>query len=160
MYQILDLWGRFRDYITLGLAAAVVVTSLGWYVTDLKLDNEREARANDKLTYENAQKEYENKALQEKMRIENENRNRAKEADKRYSALLSQYNARLVRFRSAQRPVSDPDLPRTPGTAEGGDGPGTSTELPTSVIITYEDAEICAENTARVKAIQEWATKK
>lgn len=159
MYQILNVWNRFRDYVTAALGIGLVVTSLGWYVTDLKLDSEIEGRANDKLRYENAQKEYETRALNEKIRIENENRDRAKEADKRYSDLLGQYNSRLVRFRSAQSTNGGADLSRTPGTAESSDGPSPSTELPLTVIITYEDAEICAENTARIKAVQEWATK-
>lgn len=159
MPNLLLIWQRIHTYVTAGLAAAVVVTSLGWYVTDLKLDKEILGRAADKLAYENAQREFENKALQEKMRIENENRKRAEEADERYTALLSQYQSGLMRFREAQRQVGGTNLPGTPATASGSDGPGTSAQLPDTLMITFEDAEICAENTARIKIVQEWATK-
>jgi hypothetical protein len=164
MRNILEWLSGVQNYITTGLAAIVVVTSLGWYITDLRLDtaNEKvktckEGRELDRSRYEAAQHEYEAKALSEKQAIEQRNRERAEEADANYGSLLAQYNAALVRrYASAGSESGRANLPGTVSSPSGSDGPSSSPVVP-EVTITYEDAEICAENTARLKIAQEWA---
>lgn len=163
MRNVLDLWGQFQNYITAGLAAIVVVTSLGWYVTDLRLDTANEkvkvcnnGRELDRSKYEAAQRQYEADALREKQAIEQRNRERAEEADANYGALRSKYDAAIMRRYNAPRsPVSGNDLPGTPATAPSGDRPGPGSIVP-EITITVEDAEICAENTARLQIVHDW----
>lgn len=153
------IWSRINVFVTLFLLAVAIGSTLSWYITDLKLTNEISARAEDKASYERAQAEYEAEALRQKLQKEEEDRKRAEEADSRYAALLSQYNASLVRYKDAQRAISRAYLSGSTDTPEGGDGPSGSPVLPEdTLIISYDDALICAVNTARLKAVQEWAT--
>lgn len=157
MPNLFTLWGRIRDYITLGLLAGAVVAGVGWYTTDLKLDTCRANRIADRATYESAQHEYEAKALREKLEIEERNRERAEEADASYRSLLEQYNAVLMRRFAAPRSTdSGTDLPGTAPTSEGVDGPSEGPVIP-EITIPFEDAEICAENTARLEVARKWA---
>lgn len=87
----------------------------------------------------------------------------AKQADANYASLLSKYNASLLRYQASQSGASRPDNYQLPAT-QGGDGPGTSTELPSTltpmspeIIISLVDAKICAVNTARLQAVHDWA---
>jgi hypothetical protein len=152
------IWSKIQAQVTIGLAAAFLIASFGWYVTDIKLDTERAGRESDRLAYKAAQEEYEANALRVKMETEERNRQRADQADERYAALLGQYNASLLRYQNAQRSVSRSDLSGTPAAPESGDGPGGDTLLPEEIIISVDDARICAVNTARIKIVQEWAT--
>lgn len=169
MGKVLDLWGRFRDYLTAGLAAAFVVSSLGWYITDLKLDAERSGRQEDRLTYAKAQAEYEAKALREKEETERKNREKAKQADAAYDTLLGQYSTILVRYQAAQRKDWRDNLSLPPPISDGDHRSSGSPQLPPpeyvvdrriimedSVVIPMKDAEICAVNTARLIVAREW----
>lgn len=170
MYDLssfLDVWKQIQNYVTISLGVTTLVCGTGWYITDLKLDaaNERvtaveNLRDADKANYEREQAEYTATALREKERIEQENRERAEEADRRYGTLLNEYNASIVRYsrRAVGSPVGNSDLPSPSGSTESGDGPGTSTVLPNYLTIPMEDAEICAENTARLQVLHDLAT--
>lgn len=157
-----DLFVKFQSYILVFFGVVSVVSSLGWYITDLKLSAEVAARESDKATYEKAQAEYTAKALIEKQRIEERNRENAEEADARYSSLLGKYNDALrVRYEAARSASSRPDLSGTSYPTEGSDRSGTNPELSTPpsdylIAITYEDAEVCAVNTARLVVVREW----
>jgi len=161
-----DLWGRLRDYVTLGLLATTLVASAGWYITDLHLDTAEATieqvealRVSDRETYARAQAEFEVRALENKQRIEQENRERAEQADREYTALLERHRASLLRYREspAAGSTSSPgDLSGSPASSTSPDGPSESADFST-VRILYTDAEICTENTARLEAAREWA---
>lgn len=162
-----SFWGKIRDYVSIALLAGILITSLGWYITNARLTaaksevtTQKSLRKKDRAQYQAAQKEAEARAYQQKQRIERENNERAKKADQDYNDLLSKYNAALVRYRSAQRSASRSDLPRSSDSSESGDRPSESSELfenSEPVIIPFEDAKICAENTARLEAVRDWA---
>lgn len=167
MRNILGLFSQFQGYITAGLGALLLLTSVGWYVTGERLDSarhelkeEKQARKADREIYKRAQAEAESKALREKAAIEERNRERAKEADANYGTLLAQYHAALLRKQAAASGSAPggPNLPGTPGAAEGGDGPSQGAVVPEVIPILFSDAEICAENTARLQVIQKWLT--
>lgn len=93
----------------------------------------------------------------EKKQLQTESKAAQHVADTNYSALLSQFNASLLRNKatnpSGAQPAGGDQLPTTQGT----DGPGTDTKLPNQITITGADAEICAVNTARLLAAHDWA---
>lgn len=134
-----------------------VVSSVGWYVTSVKLDNERTARESDYARYKAEQKDYEAKAQAEARRKEQEYAEQARKADESYDSLLSKYNDSLVRYKASQGTIRRDNLPISTNTSEGSNGPSESSELPSElIIITYDDALICAENTARIKTVHDW----
>lgn len=170
--DVLNLWGRFRDYVTAGLGVALVVTSIGWYVTDLKLDAAVAGREKDRATYEKAQAEYTQKALEEKLQKEKEYNEKQQEADANYSDLLNKYESTLRLYKESQRKIGGYNLPGYPSSPEVSDGQSSGPQLPTAeyaldrrvlervpsdqIMIPFVDAQICAINTARVKATKEW----
>lgn len=148
-----------KDYGLIGLCLLLLVSSLGWYITDLKLDRTREQVKTERALYSRAQEEYTVKALKAKQEQERKDNERAQKADADYSDLLAKYNASLLRYKAAQRASSRTDLSGSPKTTEGSPRPGASPELSdTEIIIPFSDAQICATNTARLEAIHEWAT--
>jgi hypothetical protein len=155
---MLKLWMRFRDYVTIGLAALLLVTSFGWYTTNLKYKAEKNGREADHQTYIAEQAKFKAKALENKMEVERIANEKAKQADTDYSTLFNKYNSILVRYKAAQGAVSRPSVPLPSGSSGSGNGPGTSADVPSDTItILYSDAEICADNTARLEAVQTWA---
>lgn len=167
--DVSKLWGRIRDYVTIGLAVTTLACGAGWYITDLKLDAAVSGRAADRAAYAQAQAEYEAKALREKEEIERKNREEAKKADAAYNDLLGKYRTNLVRYQAAQRQSSRPNLSVAPGTSDGDYRSRRSPQLPApeylvdrriivedSVIIPMADAEICAVNTARLIVTRDW----
>lgn len=155
---------NINAYLNIVAGILLIGASAGWYITDLKLDTaraelvaEKEGREVDKERYEAAQKEFEVKALREKQEIERRNRERAEEADASLRTLLDKYNAAIMR-RAGQSIGSQnggSNSTGETGSASGIDGPSSSAVVP-DLMITYEDAEICAENTARLLALQKW----
>lgn len=160
--KIAYLWNLARDYITLGLLGALLGLSVAHYIKDLKLDIARadlaacgEGRMADRAQYEQAQAEYESNAIREKARIEQENRERAEQADQEYADLLQRYNASIVRYRantSVGSASSGTNLSPPSGTSEGSNGPSTGS----FILIPVTDAEICATNTARLQVVRDW----
>lgn len=173
MSKLLSLWGRIGNYVTGGLAVALLAASVGLYITNLKLDAERTGRMADKNAYVSMQATYTANALAEKQEVERKYREEAKQADDNYNALLGRYRASLLRYRAAQREGGETSASAGSGGTEGGDGSRFSPELPApryaldtvifppkdSIIIPMEDAEICAINTARLKVVRDWAIK-
>lgn len=146
------IWGRVRDYVTAGLAIALAVTTLGWYITDLKLDKERLGRKNDRVLFEKAQKEAETLHLEQKIEKEKQYDAAKEKADRDYSSLLSRYNAALVQYKAYQRPSSSSDLPRQAEASDSSAG-GTSDSL---ILVPESDLLICAINTAKVVTTYNW----
>ena len=162
MYDLpLMLWGRIRNYVTIGLGALSLGLGITVYVQSVKIDRldsellaSQEGRLADRFAYQAAQAEYEANALRERERIEQENRERAEQADQEYADLLRRYNASIVRYRAEtpQRTSSGPDLSSAPSTTEGSNGPGVGS----LILIPLSDAEICAVNTARLQVVRDW----
>ena len=153
-------WTKISNYVTIGLGAAFIATSVGWYMTDVRLNYTKSAlvieklgRKNDKLTYEKAQKDAEVLALNKVIEVERKNAEEARKADEAYAGLLSKYNASIVRYQAAH---SAPSTIHLSGSSESSDGNYTSSES-TEILITLSDAHICAENTARLESARQWA---
>lgn len=150
------LWSRFSSYITVGLAVTTLATGTMWHVTGLRLDASKAENRALVASYEAASAQATLAAEQNKNEIEKEYRKRAEETDRELGDLLSRYNASLVRYanRSQASGTTSPTPDRGP---EGSNGPGESTVLPSDMIlIPYTDAEICAENTARLQVVRDW----
>jgi len=156
--RVLGLWDRLRDYVTLGLFVGLVAVTILWRFSVGDLALEKEGRLRDQETYQSAQSAAEAKALRLKQEQEKKDRDKQEAADSNAAALRSKYDGILRRYAEAQRTISRTNLPGSSPTPEGSNGPGTSAVLPDSLTIPYKDAEICAENTARLEAVQKWAT--
>lgn len=89
----------------------------------------------------------------EKVRIDEENQQKAEEADVRADYWRSQYNAALLRYSKQAATEGTIHLSSTSEVTEGDYRSSDST----SILITLKDAGICAENTARLKAVNEWS---
>lgn len=164
MFKIVEIYSKIRDYLLVGSVTALVMTSIGWYTTDLKLDTakvqikfEQEGRILDRTIYEKAQAEAANKAYEEKIKKDEENAKKAAKADADYNALLSRYNASILRYQASQTADRSTGSIHMSSTSETSDG-SNSTRESTEILITLEDAGICAENTARLGAVRNWAT--
>jgi len=156
MIPLLPLWVKFRDYVTVGLLGATLVAGAGWYVTSLRLEA---CESNtEKIVARTAQVQAEATAaaIEDKNRIEQEYRERAEQTDAELASVLARYNASLLRY--ANRGTTCAPATAPSGSPESSDGPSESPELPTDfVTISYADAGICAENTARLQVVREWA---
>ena len=140
-------------YIILALTLTSVVSGLGWSSTYKTLTKERAQHELVVQQFKATQKDANAKAEAKRVELEKEGIENAKKADQRYSSLLSEYRANLVRFKANQGSRSRPNSDQLQPT-QGGNGPSGSTEL---LEITMDDAQICAVNTARLQAVREWA---
>lgn len=131
----------------------VVLMACGWQDTTDKLHKEQKSHKQDIQLFKDAQIEADTKAQKERKRLEDEAKTEAKQADAKYSTLLTSYRANLVRLKANQSVSSRSDYSEVPP-PESGDGPSGGTLIP----ITPKDADICAVNTARLQVVQEWAT--
>ena len=154
------LWTRISNYVTIGLGAALLATSIGWYTTNVRLTYtkyelkaEKLGRKNDRLIYKGAQKEAEVKSLNKVLEVERKNVELANKADQDYSALLRKYNDSLLRYQASQRPSGGIHMSSTSTTSDGSHFTSENTEIS----ISLNDAGICAENTARIQAVHDWA---
>lgn len=166
MYDLpdfLSIWKRVQNYVTAGLLLTAVVAGGMYYVTNLRLEA---CEANTQAIVEStraAAAEAEVAAINDRNRIEEEYREHAAEQAQAYDDLLGRYNASLVRYANrgqASRPAPAPEG----GSTGSADGPSSSTDVPDDltvtsdlILITFSDAEICAENTARLEVAREWA---
>ena len=156
---IKNFYNQFNLYIVGGLALALGAVSLGWYITDLRLDSCQSARIADKKSYEKAQSDAElaqRKAIQDK---ENEYREKAKKADIALDALNAQYRDAVRLYTTLKGKASYPVAAPSSGSATSNNGPGEDTEFLaiTEVVVPTNDLLICAENTARLVIARDWA---
>jgi hypothetical protein len=145
------------------IAAAIMLALLGVQtlrVASLKssLSAEKAGRLADRETYKRAQMEATANAFAAKIKKEAEDAKKADAADARYADLSGQYRAAVLRYQAAQRTAGKADLPQSPEGPASSDGSGGFAVVPTgSLLIPQADALICAENTARLEAVREWA---
>lgn len=127
-----------------------------WHHTSGLLTKEKAAHAADIQNFKNAQALADAKAQAERTSLLKESKANAAQADANYTGLAAKYHASLVRYAqttSGSKGPGDNQLP----TPKGADGPGTSSDLPATLTITGSDAQICADNTARLEAAHDWA---
>lgn len=116
------------------------------------LIKERLVHKQDISNFKNAQAVADANAQAIRLTLQKESKANADQADAKYSSLLSEYRANLLRYKADQsgpKQSSDHQLPAP----EGGNGPGTGAEIS----ITLDDAQVCAVNTARLQAVHDWA---
>lgn len=149
--------------VSLGILISAMLIGLGYfgYYEHGALLKERAAHQTDINNFKNAQALADAKAEGEKAALKQESQANADEADAKYSALLAEYRANLVRYKAGQSGTSQTEY-RIIQPAQSGNRPGTSTELPAAtqvdgITISGEDAQICAVNTARLQAVHDWA---
>lgn len=144
-------------YLSGGLGALLLLSNTVWYISyqakDRALSEERWAHSETISNYEKAQADAALLSTQKAREEEQENARKAQQADEAYASLLNKYNASLVRYQASQRQASTIDLSSTSTTTSGSDSRSESTRI----LITITDAQICAENTARIKSVKEWA---
>lgn len=153
----------FLKYLSIALGASLGVSNFAWYVAynvkDDALVRSLQEHTETINKYEKAQLKAEVKSLREIQTKEEESRKNAEESNQAYGDLLSKYKSSLVRLQEAQsrRPSSGFDLSSTTTTSDGTNTESESSKL--SIRITLPDAEICAENTARLVTIHDWYEK-
>lgn len=133
-----------------------VFTGWEWQHTAILLTKEKAAHAADIASYKQAQAAANTLAQNERAILQKESKADADQADANYAGLATKYHASLLRYSKT------PGATNVPGnhqlqSPQSSDGPGSSTDLPATLVITGSDAEICAVNTARLQAVQIWA---
>jgi uncharacterized protein YlxW (UPF0749 family) len=133
---------KYWKYIAIGLLLATNAFTLNqWQHTQHNLTKEKTAHATDIAIFKAAQDLANKNAQAERDRLVKEGKENAAKADASYAALLNEYRTNLLRYKAHQsrtRQAANHKLP----TAESGDGPGESTDVPGSVIvITMDDAQ-------------------
>lgn len=148
---------KYWQYWLIGLLFAVnAFTGYELKVTRDHLKTEVAAHVKDITDFKNAQAEADKQAAATKAALTKESKADADKADASYTILLDRYRTSLLRFSSGQSGSGSGGHSQLP-TAQGGDGPSASTDLPKSLTITGSDAEICAINTARLISVHDWA---
>lgn len=154
------LWNSISKYVAIGLGVLCLITSGGWWLTDLSLTSvrkdlqaEKVGRQTDRDSYTKAQQLAAKAAEDLKIKTERDYSDKAKASDQSYATLLSKYNASLLRYRTAQGVPSGTSSGPQVSVPESGDGPSPDPQLSISVA----DAQICATNTARLKSVHDWA---
>lgn len=137
------------------LIAGNIFTAWGWNHTTTALTKEKAAHAADIASFKSAQAIADQKAQIIKQTLQKEAKANADQADASYSNLLTKYHANLVHYanQSGSQRSSNSELPAT----QGGNGPSSDTDLPKELMISGDDAQICAVNTARLVAVHDWA---
>lgn len=144
-------------YVSILLAIGLIFMGFGWNGTHNKLIKERAQHELVVQQFKDTQAEANRKAEAKRVALEQESKRNAEQADKRYSDLYDKYRANLLRYQASQGSRPGPYSGSNQAT-EGSSRPSTSSELSGSTLtITLKDAEICAINTARLQAVQEWA---
>lgn len=124
--------------------------------TQDKLKLEVAAHVKDITDFKTAQAQADQNVVATKAALTKESQADADQADANYSSLLSKYRSSLLRF-SANQSGTGASSGGQLSTAQGGDGPSASTDLPKSITISGDDAGVCAVNTARLQAVHDWA---
>lgn len=149
------------------IATAGVILALSLYAWRLdslragyKADwqTEKAGRAADRSAYEKAQAQAAIDAYTAKIKKEAEDAKKADAADARYADLSEQYRAAVLRYQAAQRAAGGTNLSRPAEAPESGDRPGGPAIVPLgNILIPEADAFLCADHTARLQAVREWA---
>lgn len=166
----LSLYNKFIHYIVGGMALLTLGLGLGWYVTNLKLDNCQAARAVDKTSYEKAAAESLAQHLEAIKKKEQEYVAKARQADASYASLSARFNDSLRLYTEAnKRATSIAVTGSRSSSAEGDNRSGTGPNIPAShytqpelditevSVVSIDDLTICAENTARLIVARDWA---
>lgn len=150
---------RFRGYITGGLLIALGVTTLGWVITDARLDACSAGRKADKAAYEKAQADAEVLWMKAIKKKEDEYAAKAKKADEAYDALVGKYNDAIRVYVDAQSKARSTAAAAQGGSPTSDNRPGEDTEFleVREVVVPVGDLMICAENTARIVVARDWA---
>lgn len=156
----------WRFYLPVALVASQLGTAYGWYNDHNLLMKERAAHQLDITNFKNAEAAATAQANREKSVLQKESKANADQADAKYSTLLAQYRANLVRYaqQATQSGAGQADHNQLPA-ASGSDGPSTSSQVPAgggtaigaTIPITLDDAQVCAVNTARLQSVHDWA---
>lgn len=150
---------RFRGYITGGLLIALGVTTLGWVITDARLDACSAGRKADKAAYEKAQADAEVLWMKAIKKKEDEYADKAKKADAAYGELASKYADAVRVYAAAQSKARATSAASASGSPTSDYRPGEDTEFleVREVVVPVGDLMICAENTARLVIARDWA---
>lgn len=138
------------------LAASNLFTYAEWRHTSALLHIEKSVHAQDISNFRTAQATADAAAQAEKTVLLQESKTNAAKADASYSALLTQYHTNLLRYSTHQGATKQADSDQL-STTKGSDGPSESTNLPSTINISSDDAQVCAVNTARLQAVHDWA---
>lgn len=141
---------------TIGLLICInLFTSWEWHRTADALVREKASHQKDIQDFKTAQTIANVKADAIRTALKKESQAHAEQADANYTGLLVKYHASLVRYahKSSPKQSDNYQLPTT----QSSDRSGTSSDLPPTIIITGEDAQVCAVNTARLQAVHDWA---
>jgi len=150
--------GHWKLIATIILLALLSIQTLRVASLKSSLGAEKDGRLADRETYKRAQMEATANAFAAKIKKEAEDAKKADAADARYADLSGQYRAAVLRYQAAQRAAGKADLPQSPEGPASSDGPGGFAVVPTgSILIPQSDALICADNTARLEAVRDWA---
>lgn len=146
------------QYATGGLAIALAL-SIAWGVRVEGLRASHKAAHEQTVkSYQQAQKDAQERHDAEIQALQAHNRRLNDEIDRKADERTVVYRDRVIRLPSA--PASCPtgvgSLPG-PGVPASDDGSGGSAQLSEGVIIPRDDARICADNTARLEAVRDWA---
>ncbi len=142
-------WQIFLGILVSGL---LLGATWGWDHDHKLLVSERTAHALDIKNFKDAQAEADTKAQQERDRLQQESKASANQADSSYTALLAKYRSSILRYKAGQSASGKANHNQLPA-SQGGDGPSASTDIS----ISLADADICAINTGRLKAVHDWA---
>lgn len=144
------------------LIGASVLLNFGlayeWRHVAVELKAEKAAHTKDINDFKNAQAQADSAARAEAAKLKKEGQDAAAKADKDYTTLLSQYRASIVRYGASQsgsKAGGDSQLQ----SAQSTNGSSESSQFPTEVTISGDDASVCAENTARLQVAHDWALK-
>lgn len=145
----------------IGLALLLAVIGVQQLrVTGLKssLSAEKAGRLADRKEYHRAQMEATAKAYAAKIKTEKAYEAEREKADLAAADLGKQYRAIVLRYADAQRAGSGTNLPQPTESTASSNGPGGPAVLPQgAILIPQADALVCADNTARLEAVREWA---
>lgn len=147
-----NIWNSLKDYVLAAMAALVLTTSIGWYITDLRLDASVAGRKTDKANYEKAQAEAKTLDLERARKKERDDAEKAQKADAVNTALLDKYRDAIKLYKASVGTTRYIYVPSPSGGSELPDRPDQDTLIPVSA----EDLDICAVNTARLQTTQDW----
>lgn len=145
---------NFLYYVNLVALSLVLIFGLGWCNSTSKLQTEKASHIQDIQTFKNAQKLADDNANKIRKDLEQKAKDESEKADKSYSGLLSQYHTSLLRYKANQSGSVRPGDSKL-STTESFDRPGESPDF--SIKISVDDANVCAENTARLQLAHDWA---
>lgn len=148
---------HWRAYAILGLIGLSAAGCYGWSHDHNSLLKERQAHQADIVAFKKAQADANTKAQEYRVSLEKESQANADQADAKYATLLAEYRISLLRYKASQGgsvSASDSQLQPT----QSSNGPGSGSVVPQgSIVISGDDALICAVNTARLQAVHDWA---